>query len=54
MFGESFVVESRRVRSAMCGGSIRCDNVLPGQGYRISQEAMTDECGVMAKRRLAG
>jgi hypothetical protein len=23
MFGESFVVESRRVRSAMCGGSIR-------------------------------
>jgi hypothetical protein len=23
MFGESFVVESRRLRSAMCGGSIR-------------------------------
>jgi hypothetical protein len=22
MFGESFVVDSRRVRSAMCGGSI--------------------------------
>jgi hypothetical protein len=43
MFGESFVVESRRVRSAMCGGSIRGRwfDILPN--VRVQTEDKIDD-----------
>jgi hypothetical protein len=31
-----------------------CDNVLPDSGYRMRQERMTDECGLMAEGRIEG